>query len=130
VFAGAYALLHDDARKTVEQVLFAEEQLYVRQAVRNHHLVIGHSTNRPPKLIAVITGIQIEGTHPLRLEHRSALTLTTLRGVIEGSLHAGFGSLKLEGVASSASPHSASPLPPAAESPILSNRFENVHGNG
>jgi DNA-binding transcriptional LysR family regulator len=88
-------LFHEGARRVVEQTLLAEEQVYARQAIRNHHLVIGHSTNLPPKLITVITRIQIDDTHPVRLEHRSGLTSTTIRGVIEGSLHAGFGILPI-----------------------------------
>jgi DNA-binding transcriptional LysR family regulator len=88
-------LLYDDAMKTVEQALLAEERVYARQAIRNHHLVVGHSTNLPPKLITLITKIHIDDMHPVRLEHRSGLTSTTVRGVIEGSLHAGFGILPI-----------------------------------
>ena len=86
---------HEDADKAVEQALLLEERVYARKAIRNHHLVIGHSTNLPPKLITVITRIQIDDTHPVRLEHRSGLTSTTIRGVMEGSLHAGFGILPI-----------------------------------
>ena len=88
-------LFYEGARRAVEQTFLAEEQVYARQAIRNHHLVIGHSTNLPPKLITIITQIQINDTHPVRLEHRSGLTSTTIRGVIEGSLHAGFGILPI-----------------------------------
>lgn len=89
------ALFHEDARKAVDQVLLAEEQLEARHAIRNHHLLVGHSTNLPPKLIAAIPQINIEDTHPVRIEHRSGLTSTIMRGVIEGSLHAGFGILPI-----------------------------------
>lgn len=86
---------YEDAKKAVEQALLAEEQVYARQAIRNHHLMIGHSTNLPPKVIAAVTRIHIEDTHRVHIEHRSGLTSTTVRGVIEGSLHAGFGILPL-----------------------------------
>ena len=86
---------YEDAEKAVGQVLLAEEQVYARQAIRNHHLVVGHSTNLPPKLITVITQIHIDETHPVRLEHRSGLTSTTIRGVSEGLFHAGFGILPI-----------------------------------
>lgn len=88
-------LFHADARKAVDQVLLAEEQLEARHAIRNHHLLVGHSTNLPPKLIAAIPQINIEDTHPVHIEHRSGLTSTIIRGVIEGSLHAGFGILPI-----------------------------------
>jgi DNA-binding transcriptional LysR family regulator len=82
-----------DARKAVDQILLAEEQVYARKAIRSHHLLIGHSTNLPPKLIAAITQIHIEDTQLVHIEHKSSLTSTTVRRVIEGSLHAGFGIL-------------------------------------
>lgn len=88
-------LFHEDARKAVDQVLLAEEQVHARQAIRNHHLVVGHSTNLPPRLIAAIMHIHIEDKQLVHIEHRSGLTSTTVRGVIEGSLHAGFGILPI-----------------------------------
>jgi DNA-binding transcriptional LysR family regulator len=88
-------LFHEDAMKAVAQALLAEEQVYARQAIRNHHLVVGHSTNLPPKLIAAITRLRIEGDHPVHIDHRSGLTSTTVRKVIDGSLHAGFGILPI-----------------------------------
>lgn len=86
---------YEDATKAVEQALLAEEQVYARQAIRNHHLVVGHSTNLPPRLIAVITQLHIEDGALVHIEHRSGLTSTTVRRVIDGSLHAGFGILPI-----------------------------------
>ncbi len=88
-------LFHEDARKAVDQVLLAEEQVYARQAIRSHHLLVGHSTNLPSKLIAVITQIKIEDTYLVQIEHRSGHTSTTVQRVIEGALHAGFGILPI-----------------------------------
>lgn len=85
----------EDAMKGVEQIALAEEQVYARQAMRDRHLIVGHSTNLPAKMIATITGIEIEDAHPVRIEHRSGLTSTTVRGVVDGSLHAGFGILPI-----------------------------------
>ncbi len=86
---------HEDARRGVEQVLLAEEQLAARKAIKNNHLVIGHSTNLPPKVMAAINQLHIEDESPVHIEHRTGLTTTTVRGVIEGSLHAGFGLLPI-----------------------------------
>ncbi len=88
-------LFYEDAVKAVNQALLAEEQLYARQAIRNHHLVIGHSTNLPPRLITAITQIHIDDGHPVHIEHRSGLTSTTVRRVTDGLLHAGFGILPI-----------------------------------
>lgn len=88
-------LFYEDAKKAVDQVFLAEEQVYARQAIRDRHLLVGHSTNLPARLIAAIAQIKIEDTHPVQIEHRSGLTSSTVRGVIEGSLHAGFGILPI-----------------------------------
>lgn len=88
-------LFYEDAKKAVDQALLAEEQVAARCAIRNRHLLVGHSTNLPPRLIAAIAQIKVEDPHPVRIEHRSGLTSTTVRGVIEGSLHAGFGILPI-----------------------------------
>lgn len=98
---GSLALTEDgdafyqDTKKAVEQVLLAEEQVAARKAINNHHLKIGHSTNLPPKLISGIVQIAVEDNQLVRIEHRSGLTSTVVRGVIEGTLHAGFGVLPI-----------------------------------
>ncbi len=86
---------HEDARRGVEQVLLAEDQLAARKAIKSNHLVIGHSTNLPPKVIAAINQLHIEDESPVHIEHRTGLTTTTVRGVIEGAVHAGFGLLPI-----------------------------------
>lgn len=88
-------LFHEDAKRTIEQALLTEEKVYARQAIKSHHLIVGHSTNLPPKLIATIRQIFIEDTPSVRIEHRSGLTSTTIQRVLEGSLHAGFGILPI-----------------------------------
>jgi DNA-binding transcriptional LysR family regulator len=88
-------LFHEDAMRVVEQALLAEEQVYARQAIRNHHLVVGHSTNLSPRLIAAIAHLHIEDGQVVHIEHRSGLTSTTVRRVIDGALHAGFGILPI-----------------------------------
>ena len=81
--------------KAVEQALLVEEQVYARQAIRNHHLMVGHSTNLPSRLIAAITQLHIDDGQSVHIEHRSGLTSTTVQRVIDGSLHAGFGILPI-----------------------------------
>jgi len=64
-------LFHEDAMKAVGQALLAEEQVYAHQAIRNHHLVVGHSTHLPPRLIAAITQLRIEGDQPVHIDHEA-----------------------------------------------------------
>ena len=86
---------HEDSKKTIEQALLAEEKVHARQAIKSHHLLVGHSTNLPPRLIATIRQIHIEDIPSVRIEHRSGLTSTTIQRVLEGSFHAGFGILPI-----------------------------------
>jgi DNA-binding transcriptional LysR family regulator len=82
-----------DARRAVEHALLAEEKTLARQALRNYHLLIGHSTHLPPKLIALINQISIVDSPLVRIRHVSGLTSSIVQRVREGSLHAGFGFL-------------------------------------
>lgn len=88
-------VFYEDAKKTVEQALVTEEKVYARLAIRNHHLIVGHSTNLPPKLIAMIRQISLDDIPSVRIEHRSGLTSTTIQSVLDGSVHAGFGVLPI-----------------------------------
>lgn len=88
-------LFYGDAAKAVEQAILAEEQIYARRAIRNHHLVVGHSTNLPPKLIAAISQLRVEDKSAVRIEHKSGLTSTVVRDVLNGTIHAGFGILPI-----------------------------------
>lgn len=89
------AMFYEGAIKTIEQVLLLEEQVGARRAIRNHRLFIGHSTNLPPRLIAAIMEVHIDDIQPVHIEHTSGLTSTTVRRVINGSLHMGFGTLPI-----------------------------------
>lgn len=85
-----------DAKKSIEHALLAEEKTLARQALKNHHLLIGHSTYLPPKLIVLINQLSIEDTPLVRIDHISGLTSTIVQRVREGSIHAGFGFLPLD----------------------------------
>jgi DNA-binding transcriptional LysR family regulator len=85
-----------DARAAVERAILAEEKALARQALKHHHLYVGHSTYLPPKLIALIYRLHIEDKPLVRIEHVSGLTSTMVRRVLEGSLHAGFGFLPIQ----------------------------------
>lgn len=88
-------LFYEGAKRAVDQALLAEEQVAARRAIRDRRLLVGHSTNLPSRLIAAIAQIKVDDPHPVRIQHRSGLTSTTVRRVIEGSLHAGFGILPI-----------------------------------
>ncbi len=85
-----------DARVAVERAILAEEKTLSRQALKHHHLHIGHSTYLPPRLIALVHRIGIEGSPLVRIDHVSGLTANIVRRVFEGSLHAGLGFLPIQ----------------------------------
>ncbi len=84
-----------DARIAVERAILAEEKALARQAIKHHHLCVGHSTYLAPRLIALLHRLHIEDKPLVRIEHVSGLTSTMVRQVLEGSLHAGFGFLPI-----------------------------------
>jgi DNA-binding transcriptional LysR family regulator len=85
-----------DARMAVERAILAEEKTLTLQAIKHHHLLIGHSTFLPPRLISLIRQMKIEAMPLVRIKHVSALTREVVQRVFEGSLHAGFGFLPIE----------------------------------
>jgi DNA-binding transcriptional LysR family regulator len=85
-----------EARMAVERAILAEEKTLTLQTLKRHHLLIGHSTYLPPRLISLIRQVKIEAIPLVRIKHVSALTRDVVKRVFEGSLHAGFGFLPIE----------------------------------
>jgi DNA-binding transcriptional LysR family regulator len=83
-----------EALRSVEHANLAEEKTIARLALKNHHLMVGHSTHLPPRLIQVINRLSIEDTHAVRIQHLSGLTSTTIRRVLEGHRSGTIGSGK------------------------------------
>ena len=88
-------IFHAEALKSLEHANLAEEKTIARLALKNHRLLVGHSTHLPPKLIALINRVHIEDAHAIRIQHISGLTSNIVRRVLEGSLHAGIGLLPI-----------------------------------
>jgi DNA-binding transcriptional LysR family regulator len=88
-------VFHAEAPKLLEHANLAEEKTIARLALKNHRLLVGHSTHLPPKLIALINRVRIEDAHAVHIQHISGLTSAMVRRVLEGSLHAGIGLLPI-----------------------------------
>ena len=88
-------IFHAEALKSLEHANLAEEKTIARLGLKNHRLLVGHSTHLPPRLIALINRVHIEDAHAIRIQHISGLTSTIVRRVLEGSLHAGIGLLPI-----------------------------------
>jgi DNA-binding transcriptional LysR family regulator len=88
-------IFHAEALKSLEHANLAEEKTIAGLALKNHRLLVGHSTHLPPRLIALINRVRIEDAHAIHIQHISKLTSTIVRRVLEGSLRAGIGLLPI-----------------------------------
>src|SRR3984885_14087741 len=88
-------IFYAEALKSLEHANLAEEKTIAGLALKNHRLLVGHSTHLPPRLIALINRVRIEDAHAIRMQHISGLTSTIVRRVLEGSLRAGIGLLPI-----------------------------------
>jgi DNA-binding transcriptional LysR family regulator len=83
------------AIKAMEQVLLTEETTFASSEIQGKHLLVGHSTYLPPRLLALLHDPNFISALGVRLEHKSGLTLTLVQDVVKGTLHAGLGYLPI-----------------------------------
>jgi DNA-binding transcriptional LysR family regulator len=89
-------LFYLEACQTLEHAMLAEEKTRAHLLLRANHLLIGHSTYLPPRLLAIIRRLS-EGVGELvRLQHWSGLSSDVVERVRSGTLHAGFVFLPVE----------------------------------
>lgn len=86
-------VLFAHAAQPVEQVLLAEETTIAAAELHASHLLVGHSTYLPSRLLALIHSLPFTSALGIRLEHKAGLTLALVEDVIKGTLHAGLGYL-------------------------------------
>ena len=99
-----------EAMQSVEHALLAEEKVIARQALLKHHLIIGHSTYLPPRIIGLVHALTLDDKPLLRIRHVSGLTLQIVRKVVGGTVHAGFGFLPISAPELEVHPLSEEPL--------------------
>jgi DNA-binding transcriptional LysR family regulator len=85
--------LYSHATLPIEQVLLAEETTKAAAQLHASHLLVGHSTYIPARLLALIHSVPFASTLGIRLEHKAGLTLALAQEVVKGTLHAGLGYL-------------------------------------
>jgi LysR family transcriptional regulator, benzoate and cis,cis-muconate-responsive activator of ben and cat genes len=86
-------VLYSHARLPLEQVLLAEETTIAASELHASHLLVGHSTYLPSRLLALIHSLPFTSALGIRLEHKPGLTLALAQDVVKGTLHAGLGYL-------------------------------------
>ncbi len=86
-------VLYSHATMPVEQMLLAEETTMVASELHASHLLVGHSTYLPSRLLALLHNVDLTATLGIRLEHKPGLTLALAQDVIKGTLHAALGYL-------------------------------------
>ena len=83
--------LYSHATLPIEQVLLAEETTRAAAQLHASHLLVGHSTYIPARLLALIHSLPFASALGIRLEHKAGLTLALAQEVVKGTLHAGLG---------------------------------------
>ncbi|MEI9978221.1 MAG: LysR substrate-binding domain-containing protein [Edaphobacter sp.] len=86
-------VFYTHATLPVEQVLLAEETTKAASELHASHLLVGHSTYLPSRLLALIHSLPFTSALGIRLEHKPGLTLALAQDVVKGTLHAGLGYL-------------------------------------
>lgn len=89
--------LYDDALRALGQTLLAEEKLIALIKLKAGRLLIGHCTYLPPKLLAAVVKLDLSSDPdmPIQIDHRPSFTEMVVKGVTDGTLHAGFGYLPI-----------------------------------
>ncbi len=83
------------AMKAMELVLLAEEATIASSEIQARHLLVGHSTYLPARLLALLHDLNSISTLGIRLEHKPGLTVALVQDVVKGTLHAGVGFLPI-----------------------------------
>ena len=97
VLTQAGELLYYEARKSIERALLGEEKVSAYLMLQERHLLVGHSTYLPPRLMAVLIQFHFDASPPpVQIEHRPELTPFVVQQVLDGTLHVGFGFLPQE----------------------------------
>ncbi len=86
-------VLYTHAIHSVEQVLLAEETTIASSELYASHLLVGHSTYLPSRLLALIHSRPFTSALGIRLEHKPGLTAALVQDVIKGTLLAALGYL-------------------------------------
>lgn len=88
-------VLYAHAIKAMEHVLLAEETAIAAAQIQARHLLVGHSTYLPSRLLALLHDSHLTAVLGIRLQHKPGLTLGLVQDVIKGTLHAGVGYLPI-----------------------------------
>ena len=96
ILTQAGELLYSEAKMSIERALLAEEKVAAYLMLKKRHLLVGHSTYLPPRLMAMLIHFRFDGEPPVEIEHRPELTAAIVQEVLDGTLHVGFGFLPQE----------------------------------
>lgn len=96
ILTEAGKLLYSEAKKSIERALLAEEKVSAYLMLKERHLLVGHSTYLPPRLMAILIQFRFDGMPPVEIEHQPGLTACIVQQVLDGMLHVGLGFLPQE----------------------------------
>jgi DNA-binding transcriptional LysR family regulator len=84
---------YPDAVRALEETLLAEDKALSLLELESGHLIVGHSTYLPPRILASILKLRLDDILSFHIEHIPLLTSTAVQRVVDGTIHAGFGYL-------------------------------------
>jgi DNA-binding transcriptional LysR family regulator len=88
---------HRDALLAIEHAVLAEEKVGATIKLREGRLLVGHSIYLPPRLLAILAQLAIDGIqdgpHNTKVERRSGTSHAVEHEVVSGQLHVGIGFL-------------------------------------
>ena len=80
-----------DAAKALEEVLLAEDKALSLVELEAGHLLVGHSTYLPPRVLTALVSYRFDDAFGVHIEHIPLLTSTAVQRVANGTIHIGFG---------------------------------------
>jgi DNA-binding transcriptional LysR family regulator len=88
-------LFYREAVQALEHATLAEEKAQAHLKLRARHILMGHSTYLPPKLLAIIHNLKSDVAPSMHIEDRTGLTIDLVEQVMNGTLHVGIGFLPI-----------------------------------
>lgn len=86
---------YPDAVRAVEETLLAEDKALSLMDLESGHLIVGHSTYLPPRVLTAVLKLRFGEISGIHIEHIPLLTSTAVQRVADGTIHAGFGYLPI-----------------------------------
>jgi DNA-binding transcriptional LysR family regulator len=86
-------IFYPEAVRSVEQALLTEEKTRAFIRLNHGHILVGHSTYLPPRLLALVMKLELASSLAIKIHHIPGITASLAQRVVNGTLHVAFGDL-------------------------------------